>query len=75
MDATESLSPPIFVARRMAASAEDMTGPSAMATGTIVSGPFGKYLSATSAGRSSLQWCRSWGDDLNGLRESGRGRT
>jgi hypothetical protein len=25
MDATESLAPPIFVARRMAASAEDMT--------------------------------------------------
>ena len=60
MDATESLSPPIFVARRMAASAEDMTVPSAMANGTIVSGPLGKYLAATSVGRSSLHWCRSW---------------
>jgi hypothetical protein len=74
MDATESLSPPIFVARRMAASAEDMTVPSAMANGTIVSGPLGKYLVATSAvGLTPL--VQVLVDGLNGLRERGRGRT
>ena len=45
---------------RMAASAEDMTVPSARANGTIVSGPLGTYLVATSAGRNSFHWCKSW---------------
>src|SRR5213593_2991485 len=54
MDATESLSPPIFVARRMAASADGITVASARASGTIVNGPLGQYLAATSTGRSSL---------------------
>jgi hypothetical protein len=47
---TESASPPTFAAKRIAASAEFITVPSARASGMIVRGDLGKYLAATTPG-------------------------
>src|SRR5206468_7701954 len=52
IDATESLSPPMFAARRIASSADCITVASPRANGTIVNGRFGKHCAAISAGRS-----------------------
>src|ERR687887_476053 len=52
MDATESLSPPTFAAKRIASSAECMIVASASASGTILNGWFGNHRVAISSARS-----------------------
>jgi len=61
IEATESLSPPMFAATRMASSADGKSVASPNANGTIVSGPSGKQRAATwSARRTGSDARSSW---------------
>jgi len=66
----KSLSPPIFVARRMAALAEDMAVPSARGQRDNRQRPFGEVSGCDFRGSELTPLVQVFVDGLNGLRES-----